>query len=143
MNKNNYRNKPIYKTMKTELGVHNHFRLALREWKEASLEECNRTCIITGTKDNLEVHHINKKFVDIVREAYKSLGKTFRFRKDEYYLGELDEIAEEVVKLHFKYGLGVAITRSTHRQYHRIYKDNINPKTLHQFSEDFKSNKIA
>lgn len=127
------RSKP-FKTMKNELGVNAYFRQALHEWKEASLEECNHKCVISGSKDQLEVHHINKTFNEIVAKAYKNLGKQFRFRRDEYYLGELDEIAEEVVRLHFIYGLGVAVTRPLHRKYHREYDNNINPKTFHEFS---------
>lgn len=39
-----------------------YLRSFIVEWKEASLADCNYRCIITGSKDNLQVHHLCKRY---------------------------------------------------------------------------------
>lgn len=119
--------------------INNYFRRHLSEWRQASLEEYNHQCIISNNKEDLDIHHLNIKFEDIVIEAHRNLNIQQHRTLTNYSLIELTQLKQEILNLHFKYGLGVPITHSLHKQYHYIYRNNINAQTFHEFSNLIKS----
>lgn len=56
-----------------------------------------------------------------------------------YPLTELALLKEELLRLHFKYGLGVAIDGNLHEQYHKEYHNNINGETFKEFYKKIKN----
>lgn len=118
--------------------INNYFRRHLTEWRQASLEEYNNECIITHSKNNLEVHHINVTFQKIIAEAHVNLNIQQYRTLTNYSLVELALLKEEILRLHFKYGLGVPITHNLHKQYHFKYRNNISAQTFHEFSNEIR-----
>lgn len=136
-------NKRINKKFTSSKGdaiASNYFRRQVNEWRQASLEEHNRKCVITGDKDNLEVHHINVRFRDILKEAHANLNIEQHKLIINYSLVDLTLLKQELLRLHFQYGLGVPIAHNLHKKYHSIYKDEINSATFHAFANDIKNN---
>lgn len=119
--------------------INNYFRRHLTEWRQASLEEYNNKCIISNTKQDLEVHHLNVRFQDIMKEAHLNLNIQQHKTLTNYTLVELTLLKDEMSRLHFKYGLGVPITHDLHKQYHKEYCNDINAETFHEFSNKIKN----
>ena len=116
-----------------------YLRNFITEWKEASLAECGNRCIITGSKDNLQIHHLSKRYKDLVIEAHENLKIENKIVTARYTLIELALLKDELLKLHFKYGLGVAINGDLHEQYHKENKDNINAESFREFYKKIKN----
>lgn len=119
--------------------VNNYFRRHLSEWRQASLEEHNNKCIITHTTEDLDIHHLNIRFQDLLKEAHDNLNIKQHKVLTAYSIVDLTLVKQELLRLHFKYGLGVPITRKLHKQYHAIYKDDINAATFHDFAANYKN----
>lgn len=118
--------------------INNYFRRNLTEWRQASLEEYDNKCIITHSKDNLDVHHINVTFQEIMAEAHVNLNIQQYRTLTNYSLVQLTLLKEEILRLHFKYGLGVPITHNLHKQYHFKYRNNISAETFYEFTNEIK-----
>lgn len=134
-------NKRINKKFTSSKGdsiASNYFRRQMEEWRQASLEEHNRKCVISGEKNNLEVHHIYIRFKDILNEAHANLNIEQHRIITNYSLVDLTLLKQELLRLHFSYGLGVSITHDLHKKYHSIYKDEINAATFHSFANDIR-----
>ena len=120
--------------------INNYFRRHLTEWRQASLEEYNSKCIITHTTEDLDIHHLNVTFKDIVEEAHTNLNIKPHKTLVNYSIVDLALLKDEILRLHFLYGLGVPISRKLHKQYHNIYKEDINATTFHEFANNYKKN---
>ncbi len=131
------RYRPI-KTLYAENSIFTALREGLDEWKKASYEESDQQCVITGKKVDLDIHHISVKFEDLVNEAHHNLNIYYRKNRYDYSTYEIEELQKEVLRLHFQYGLGVAIYRPIHKQYHFKYRNSINTQTFHEFSNSIK-----
>lgn len=115
-----------------------YLRNFITEWREASLADCGNRCVITDTKDNLNVHHLSKRYKDLVKEAHENLGITNKVLTAKYPLTELPLLKEELLRLHFKYGLGVAINGDLHTIYHEEYRNNITAESFREFYKKIK-----
>ena len=85
----NYKRKNFNKKFTSSKGdaiASNYFRRQLNEWRQASLEEHNRRCVISGETENLDIHHINVRFKDILKEAHENLNKEVSEHFLEYVL---------------------------------------------------------
>lgn len=116
-----------------------YLRSFIVEWKEVSLAECNYRCVITGSKDNLEIHHFCRRYHKLIEEAHINLGIENKIMTAHYQLTELALLKEELLRLHFKYGLGVVIDGDLHEQYHKEYHNNINAETFKEFYKKIKN----
>lgn len=137
----NYKRKNFNKKFTSSKGdaiASNYFRRQLNEWRQASLEEHNRRCVISGETENLDIHHINVRFKDILKEAHENLNKEQHRLVTQYSIVDLTLIKQELLRLHFLYGLGVPITHNLHKKYHSIYKDEINATTFHAFVNEIR-----
>lgn len=112
-------------------------RNSIYPWKVKSKQTGNNKCLLTGSKIDVEVHHLNKSFVDICDETFKELGIEYHTYTSEYDKETLDKIASKCLELHFRYGLGVLITKRLHIRFHDVY--GVTGYT----SEDFKTFKRA
>lgn len=136
-----YNNRRINKKFTSSKGdsiASNYFRRQMEEWRQASLEEHNRKCVISGDKENLEIHHIYVRFKDILKEAHDNLNIAQHKIITNYSLVDLTLLKQELLRLHFKYGLGVPLRHDLHKKYHSIYKDEINAATFHSFANDIR-----
>jgi hypothetical protein len=105
-------------------------------WREASLYHGNYTCLISGRKNNLAVHHLYS-FESIVKDTINELIEENKL--DDHWLLNpyvTMDIKERFLHNHKRSGLGVVLHKKIHDEFHRIFKRKNN--TCNQF-EEFKS----
>lgn len=118
-----------------------HLRAYMKKslWTKKSFEVSNYNCVITGKNNgDLQLHHIYG-FNIILREALEILRLDTKEEIGEYTIKELNLLESTVEQLHFKYGLGVPLTKNIHDEFHSIYGAGNN--TPEQF-EEFKKMKL-
>ena len=124
-------NNPSWKGGITELSA--YMRTAVKDWWNMSVKESNYKCSITGLSGDIEVHHLNKTFNQILQEALGNTGFYELNNSGDYSSDELNTIKDEVVKLHNKYGFGVVLNKKIHKAFHYMYGSGDNTKE--QFEE--------
>lgn len=111
---------------------------ALREivyvnWTFPSLEKYNFTCVLSGDKSDLEVHHLSKNFNLIVKEALCTLNLNNKKKLNELTVEEQNDLRNLVLDLHREYGLGIPLRKDIHKKFHKLYGSRAN--TIEQFEE--------
>lgn len=101
-------------------------------WKRDTLKKYDYKCTITKSKKNLAIHHL-KSFSEIVDEMIKILNIPIYKTIGEYSEEELNQMEVLILELHYKYGLGVVITKELHDEFHKSYGYGDN--TPEQFNE--------
>lgn len=113
----------------------------MKEWKIASIRNCNYKCIITGDSFD-DVHHLYG-FNLILDEAIKNLGFNNKNILGDCNNEELILIINEVKELHNKYPLGVCLSRKIHTLFHSIYGfKNNTPEQFYEFKAKIESGEI-
>lgn len=119
-----------------------YLRNTIKEWKKDSFKKYNYTCDITKNqkthKRNNVIHHLYN-FKNIMDEIVDTLKINIKPNISEYSEIELKEMGELCLKLHYKYGLGVCLTKKEHNLFHKIYGKNNNTKEQY---EEFKNERI-
>ena len=110
------------------------------EWKKKSYNASNGRCVVTKRRDELEIHHLNKSFSEIVEEAHRELGLEEQ-ETDKYTQQELFALEIKVRELHSRYGLGVAVHKNIHALFHKKYGKKTTKEDFYQFKRDLKSKK--
>lgn len=111
-----------------------YFRGILYEWKMDSLKQYDYKCAFTKENNgDLEIHHINKNFNEIMYETFETLSLEKYDDMTEYSNEELEKINKTFLELHYKYGLGIPLNKIIHRLFHSIYGNADN--TEEQFKE--------
>lgn len=102
----------------SKLGIFLRRRVG-KEWKKDSLSLYNNVCYITGTLNNLEIHHqINLE--TIVSNILKELNIPRMDNISDYKKVDLDSIVFKFREYH-KNNLGVPIEKELHILFHRLY----------------------
>lgn len=98
-------------------------RRNLKEWKQKSLETTDYRCMISNKQGRLIVHHANpdKPFHKIVKETFKATGIEPQRSLEHYSTEQLKQLINVCSALHFKYGLGVPLTKELHLEFHKTY----------------------
>jgi hypothetical protein len=96
-----------------------YFRNRLVKWRKESVINSDYKCVITGEAYNV-IHHLYG-FENILNEAFSNLGIHERELINQYEEYELNVIANEIIRLHDIYPLGVCLTNIIHREFHRLY----------------------
>ncbi|WP_423409015.1 hypothetical protein AABM38_02695 [Heyndrickxia sp. MSNUG] len=118
----------INKALRTEREV--------QGWREASLYHNKYTCVISGRKYNLIVHHI-KGFDTILQEAVQELSSKKKLSSAWFREPWLtNELRDLFLMKHRDYGLGVTLHKKIHDEFHHRYGYHNNSNE--QF-EEFKS----
>ncbi len=100
-------------------------------WKKDSMKNCNYKCILTGKRFD-DIHHLYG-FNSILDETLNSLNLEYKDIINEYLEDHLKQISDKFLELHYKYPLGVCLTKEIHMLFHSIYKYGRN--TPQQFTE--------
>ncbi len=109
-------------------------------WKFDSLKAYGFKCALSFINDGtLEIHHLNKNFSEIVYETFNTLNLPIYNNMSKYSQKERDLIRDKLLELHYRYGLGIPLTKEIHKLFHSIYGNKNN--TPEQFDE-FKQNYI-
>ncbi len=111
-----------------------HLRAKIKQsrWHKDSFAQTGGKCIISGGKRNLHLHHVYN-FNKILLETVESLNLDIREKVDMYSNEELQQLEDKCLELHYKYGLGVPLTKELHKEFHKIYGRIDN--TQEQFEE--------
>lgn len=114
-----------------ESSLSSYLRCRLYDWTYNSLKKNNYKCYISGTKKDLEVHHLHN-FNNIIYESLNELNLEMRKNYTLYTQTELRQLVKVCRKLHYRYGLGVPLSKEIHREFHSIYgkKNNNNEQFL-------------
>lgn len=100
--------------------ISNHLRGLTSKWVKDSLKYGKYKCDITGSKENLEVHH-TYSFNLIVQETFEMLGLEILSEVNKYSEDDLIKIENVFMKIHNKYGLGVCLNEGIHEEFHKQY----------------------
>ncbi len=104
-------------------------RSHLYKWREDSLKLAEYRCLITGDKENIEVHHV-KPFRRILAEAEIETGYIF---KDMHHLSleQLEKIIEVTKKKHDIPGF--VMRKDLHKEFHSTYGKDTTVNDLEEF----------
>jgi len=113
----------------------------ISEWKEESKSHCDYKCVITGEKMD-EIHHLYP-FGTIIFECLENLNLPLFEKINLYSESEMLAISNEIKRLHSIYPLGVCLTKSAHKFFHKIYgRGETTPQQFYDFCENIKNGKI-
>lgn len=116
----------------------NYFR---RYITDVILENKDKKCNISGTKDNLTVHHLNISFLQLLKEAYAAANVTYRPHMINLTVEERKMIKEQLIKLHYEKAEFVTLSHSIHKKYHELNKNNISREQFDCFKKWCNKNK--
>lgn len=117
----------------------NYFR---RYITEIILENKSKRCVISGTKDNLTVHHLNIGFLELLKEAYEAAGVTYKPYIVSLTVEEIEDIKYHLIRLHKEKAQFVTLSYSLHKKYHELNKRNISEEQFTIFKSWCKRNKM-
>jgi len=99
-----------------------YFRGIINQWKIDSFESYNYKCALTKLNNkDLVIHHVNENFSNIVKETFLNVNLPIYENIINYTEQELIQINKEFICLHYKYGLGIPLSKRIHDLYHRLY----------------------
>lgn len=116
-------------------------RDCLKQWKIDSMKYCNYKCVITGKKFNV-IHHLYS-LNTIIQDAIEILNFELKPTIGEYSEVELAELSNKVIEIHYKYPLGVCLTKEIHYLFHKLYlTGNNTPEQFNEFKSKIESGEI-
>lgn len=113
-----------------------HLRRQLIDWKH-SVKQTQTKCYVTGSTDELEIHHANKSFSDIFNEAHEKLGLEYHKEIKDYDKADLQALIDEVVDMH-KDVVPVVLHKDIHKQLHKQYGEHVNMDQIENFKSNYK-----
>lgn len=103
-------------------------------WKKDSMKSSEYKCAITGEEFD-DIHHLYP-FNKILKESLDELNMTLKGKINEYTNEELKSLEEKILEIHYRYPLGVCLTREIHKEFHSIYgKENFTPDDFYNFKQ--------
>jgi len=112
-----------------------YLRNNIINWKKDSMKNCNYKCVITGEKFNV-IHHLysfNKISKEVLEETNLPIYKEINKYSDE----QLEQLKKVNLELHYKYGLGICLSKKIHDLYHSLYGDNNTPQQFEEFVQRY------
>ena len=100
--------------------TYNYLRKSTKPWKESCKRKHNGKCVVTGTKDNLQVHHLQKSFMDMVDEALELASLDYRPKINQYDDSERQRLTDACKEVHSRYD-GVPVCVKFHKKFHERY----------------------
>ena len=116
--------------------INDYLRKIIDSWKTDSFKLFDYKCSITKDKKDCIIHHLYS-FSNIVKEIHELNNIDVKKCICDYTEQELDVLKDECLKLHYKYGLGVCLTKEIHKEFHKMYGYGNN--TPEQFYEFYKT----
>lgn len=106
----------------------------LTPWKESCKQKDGNRCVLTGAKDNIEIHH-QYLLDNIIRDSLDELNLDL---KEIYSREEANLIRDKVIELHNKHRLGVCLNKSLHTLFHIKYgKKDCGETEFDEFTENY------
>lgn len=115
-----------------------YLRKTIAQWKLDSMSNCNYQCVITGKKFDI-IHHLYP-FHSIIEEVFDITKIERKQEIGDYTTDELKELQDVTLKLHYKYPLGVCLTKEVHALFHSLYgSTNFTPDNFYEFQKRYNS----
>lgn len=112
-------------------------RQSIKQWKKDSMKSSGYKCIITGKRFDV-VHHVHG-FNLILREALDNLSLDLKTKISDYSEKELEDLRNEVIRIHYQYPLGVCLSKDMHIEFHKRYGSGFNTEIqIKEFIDSFK-----
>ena len=112
------------------------------EWKTSCLKKAKYACEITGKssskKTRLTVHHLDRPFESIVKDAHKQLGIKFHKFVDQYDKSDMDALVKLIKEMH-KDVQGIVLTSDIHQRIHDKFGKNPTQEQVRSYKKGYKS----
>lgn len=113
-----------------------YLRDHLKEWKNDTIKQSKSLCVISGKKFEI-IHHLYG-FNFILNELLEVFNLKIKENISDYTDNELKLLTEKCLELHYKYGLGVCLTKEIHNLFHHIYGyGNNTPEQFEEFRNKY------
>lgn len=113
-----------------------YLREQLNEWKLDSMKGSKFKCIITGQRFD-DIHHLYSMH-NIVQESLDELGMKMKDNIGDFTDEEIKNIISKCLEIHYRYPLGVCLTRDIHELFHREYGYiNNTPEQFEEFKQRY------
>lgn len=110
-------------------------------WRTECLIQAGYKCDISGSSENLEVHHL-VNFKDLLELASQNTGIPIYSSTSQYTLEERQLLTQELIALHDP-SLGVVLSRKYHILFHQLYgKEHNTPEQYIEFKEKIRKDKL-
>lgn len=119
--------------------LNKYLRQRLKKWKEDSFEKYGYSCYASGNKEDLEIHHLNKPFYQIVDEAIVLTNVEIGNNISSIPPEKLEKLTKYVIDLHYKYGLGIPLNRKLHKEIHNKYGNDVSKEEFQEFLNHLKT----
>lgn len=117
------------------LKTSHYFRVYVSDIKLAS--KANK-CDITGKTKNLVVHHMNISYIELLREAFERAGVEYTSRMKGLTPRQIENIGNELVKVHREKVKFVTLSYDLHEKYHSLNQNDVTEEQYKLFKENVK-----
>lgn len=119
-----------------------YLRQQLNDWREVCLAKYGNRCIISGSNQNLHVHHVHEPFGLIRDRIFDQSGIKYK-PFSEYSKEELEFLSYRVVQAHQEIE-GVPLRKDLHNLLHNLFgnspsKGNLNELKNRYFTGEFRN----
>lgn len=118
-----------------------YLKAQIKQWKRDSLKK-NPRCQITNQVKDVDVHHLNKSFSEILEETFIAADLPYYKTTTEYTQEELLKLSNICLALHYKYGYGMAMGKKVHKLFHDTYGESPTREDYYEFKKQFKKGEI-
>lgn len=116
--------------------LNNYLRDKLSQWKRDSVKECNYRCVLTDGKFDV-IHHLYS-FHKILEETINETKLPIHPKVSDYTKEELKTLEDKCLEIHYRYPLGICLTKEVHKKFHSIYgKENNIPEQFEEFKTKY------
>lgn len=111
---------------------------ATKSWRDELIKKSNYICDISKKySTQLEVHHLNENFIDILYKAIQELNYPYYKYVNQYSEEQYYNILKKVREMHYCIE-GVVLDKEYHTLFHSIYgKENNNLQQYLEFKEKY------
>ncbi len=113
-------------------------RKSLKDWKR-SVKETQKQCYVSGSQQDLEIHHAEKAFGDILRASHEALGLEYHKDSADYNEADLEALIEAVIEAH-KDVVPVVLNKDIHAELHKQYGKHVNMNQINEFKVQYIKN---
>lgn len=112
-----------------------YLRQKLNDWRESCLAKYKYKCYISGSVDNLHVHHIHEPFGLVRDRVFKQCGIEYK-PYNEYPKEELEFLSYRMIQEHREIE-GIPLREDLHNLLHQIYGNSPSLENLIQFKKRY------
>lgn len=106
--------------------LNDELKKAINPWKFNILNN-SPFCDISGSTKDLEVHHVNINYSDLVKEAIKNVNFNLKGTHiSSYSYEDIVKLKQEILRLHYEKAQGVVLNKKIHQEFHSIYGNKNN-----------------